>query len=302
MRRWLLLCVPVLLGASIMALGHAPLARSGVQLAACVFGLAAYFILTRAPWQFSRGAVRWVGCAAAGVVALTLARSGIQGVQRWHDVGPLLVQPSALLTPALLVLAAAEQVRRPLVAHGLLGLVQVVHLLQPDAGQATALGLGGAVLAGSVAQPRLKLLVASLYLTSGAAAWLAPDPLPPAAFVEDIVSRAFALTPVVGVVALVSLGLLVVAPLSGASAERTSRGAAWALATYFAGSLLGPCFGEFPVPLLGFGSSPLVGAFLGLAALRLLETPQYARTRPPRAGAARSRRRPSAPLELTAAG
>lgn len=48
----------------------------------------------------------------------------------------------------------------------------------------------------------------------------------------------------------------------------TARGAAFGLAAYFAGSLVAPCFGEFPVPLLGFGSSPLVGAFLGLAALR----------------------------------
>jgi hypothetical protein len=35
-------------------------------------------------------------------------------------------------------------------------------------------------------------------------------------------------------------------------------------------SLVVPVFGEFPVPLLGFGPSPAVGAFLGLAVLERL--------------------------------
>ena len=55
-----------------------------------------------------------------------------------------------------------------------------------------------------------------------------------------------------------------------------------ALVGYFTGALVAARIGEFPVPLLGFGASPTVGAFLGLAALRrlqLVHVPQLADAR-----------------------
>ena len=40
-----------------------------------------------------------------------------------------------------------------------------------------------------------------------------------------------------------------------------------ALTAYFVALAVVPCVGEFPVPLLGFGASPVIGAFVGLATL-----------------------------------
>lgn len=265
------MCFPALVGASIMIGSDAPLARWGVQLSACVLGLAVFLVVTRAAWRPSRALALGSIVATAAFVAWTLTAPGIDGVQRWHAVGPLLVHPSALLTPVLVVFTARAQVRRPLAAHGVLWVLQGVHLVQPDAGQATALGLAGAALALVGLSGRSRALWVGAYLASAALAWLRPDPLPPAAFVEDIVPRAFALAPAMGVVALAALGLFVVSPLVGLAKEPTARVAALGLASYFGGSVVAPCFGEFPVPLLGFGSSPMVGAFLGLAALQRLQ-------------------------------
>lgn len=39
---------------------------------------------------------------------------------------------------------------------------------------------------------------------------------------------------------------------------------AWALACYFLTCLLAPFLGNFPVPLLGYGASPIIGYFLAL--------------------------------------
>src|SRR5262249_49798550 len=92
---------------------------------------------------------------------------------------------------------------------------------------------------------------------------------PGAPFVEDIVGRAFQMSPFVGVLALCSFvpaclgayGLGRAAP-SDSSATVAARGA---LTVYFVAAALVPLVGEFPVPLLGFGASSIVGAFLGLA-------------------------------------
>jgi cell division protein FtsW (lipid II flippase) len=208
------------------------------------------------------------------VIAVTLLSPGLSGMHRWHGAGTLLVHPSALLAPALLVLAAAQITVRPLFAHGLLATLQVVHILQPDAGQATAFG-AAAIALGVMSHVRRWAGVLVLgYAASVVAAWMRPDPLPPAPFVEDIVMRAFAFSPLVGVVAVASFVPFVLAPrLTAHRAARCgqSRAAEVSLIAYFAGTLVAPVFGEFPVPLLGFGPSPVVGAFLGLAALQRLE-------------------------------
>jgi hypothetical protein len=182
-----------------------------------------------------------------------------------------------------------------------LWVLQSVHLVQPDAGQATALGLAGAALAAVGLSGRPRALWVGAYLASAALAWLRPDPLPPAAFVEDIVLCAFALAPVMGAIALAALGLLVVSPLVGLAKEPTARVAAIGLASYFGGSLVAPCFGEFPVPLLGFGSSPLVGAFLGLAALQRLQGSSSA-ARDPALTKSKCERSVTKPLELASLG
>lgn len=270
--RWLLPCAPVLAGTSIMVGSNAPVARWGVHVAAGALGLAAYLTVTRVQRQLPWIAALWGAVATVSVVAATLAATGIDGVQRWYEVGPLLVHPSALVTPALLVFFAETQARRPFVAYGLLMVLQVAHFLQPDAGQATALGLGAATIAVGGLRGWLRAVLAGSSLVSVVPAWFCHDPLPPVAFVEDIVLRAFALAPAVGVTALASLALLLLAPLVGKHSRASQRGAPAGLAAYFAGSLIATYFGEFPVPLLGFGSSPLVGAFLGLAALQRLAT------------------------------
>src|SRR5688500_3935836 len=273
-----------------MLAGGASSARWGVHLGACVLGPALYLILTTASWRLSRTLALAAAYVGAAAVASTLVSSGIDGVQRWHDVGPLRVHVSGLLMPPLLVFAAGELTRRPLAPHLLLLGAQAVHLLQPDAGQATALACGTLALVAAAPQQPNKALLLCVYAISGALAWFRRDDLPPVAFVEDILALSFVLAPVVRVLALVSLALFVLvvdilggaftlasvvavlalvtsvlfvlAPLLGARSMQFALTAAAALAGYFAVSLVAPRFGEFPVPLLEFGTSPTLGAFL----------------------------------------
>ncbi len=96
------------------------------------------------------------------------------------------------LSPMILVGAAALSARgRGAWAWALLLAAQVVHSLQPDAGQATALAVGGAVLLFAGAHRiSMRVGVAAVLAALAAWAWGKSDPLPEVPIVEGIVGLA----------------------------------------------------------------------------------------------------------------
>jgi hypothetical protein len=265
----ILLCLPVVTGALVMWLGDAPAARLLTHVAAGAIGALAYAGMRRTS-RLSSGALVAAAAVALLAIVATLAAPGLQEVHRWLAIGSLRIHPSALLVPPLMVLGACRLHERPRTVAALLLSIQAIHLLQPDAGQATALAAATVVALLGTSRSMLSLACAVTSVALAGATWLRPDPLPPAPFVEDIVARAFAIGPVLGTLALVSLVAAVLAPLveSRGATGPLPNVAATALTVYFAAALLVAAVGNFPVPLLGFGSSPVLGAFLGLGALR----------------------------------
>lgn len=261
---WLLL-LPIAVGAGVMGAAGAPPTRFVVQAASGVAGALLGLAIARIPRL-----PRWVVAALAILGALSIAAplvagAGVEGVHRWVELGAFRVHPSMLLTPALLVFAASTLERRPWVAHALLLALQVAHALAPDAGQTTALGVAAIALTLAGDPPRRWMT--PVYAATIAIGWLPPDPLGAAPFVEDILARAFALSPFVGVVAVAAMGSSALAPLVALrSASPLERATAASLTAYFVALAVVPCLGQFPVPLLGFGASPVIGAFVGLAA------------------------------------
>lgn len=281
--------VPLVTGVAIMIAAGAPRSRWGSQLVAGTLGVVAYFAARAVPRPKSAHPVTTAVLLMLGILAATLAGGGMEGVRRWIRLGPLLLHSSALFAPLLLVLAGRHVDVRPRSTIAALALAQAVHVAQPDAGQATAFGAATLVLLlGKRSQigARTAALAAVLAAASIALAWTRPDPLAPAPFVEDIVQRAFGLGPAHGIVALASLVPLVLAPLlarnTGAIVSPISPSVSEraVLMTYLTCSLAVVLAGEFPVPLLGFGASPVVGTFLGLGALQRNEGMDLA-NRPP---------------------
>lgn len=110
---------------------------------------------------FSRDIVRFAAYPAYGVVLLLLLAVEVigafgGGAQRWIDLGPILLQPSELMKPAIVLVLARFYATLPsglvttwraLVPPGLLvGVPMALVLLQPDLGTALAIGFGGAVV------------------------------------------------------------------------------------------------------------------------------------------------------------
>ena len=206
--------------------------------------------------------------APVGLLA-SLANPGQIGVHRWLDLGPVQANAAALLLPVFVV-AMASFVHDARWIWFAYAVCAVVLILQPDASQATALAAAGLVIVARLPVARVVRISAVVLVSSGAVvAWLRPDPLTPVAEVEGIIGLAYGLSPLIAIVAVVSLGGATLAPMMTATRPERSvvRTAALALSAYFVLSALTPLFGAFPVPLVGISMSPVVGFWLGAGLL-----------------------------------
>jgi len=127
----------------------------------------------------------------------------------------------------------------------------ILLALQPDASQAVA--FAGALIVTAIASGRF-WFAASLAVVA-ALSFVRPDTLAPVPEVEGIIALA---TPLQAAIAVLALAGTVVAPLLFRS---------YSLTIYLALCALAPLFGAFPVPLVGMGVSPILGAWLGFGAL-----------------------------------
>jgi hypothetical protein len=209
-----------------------------------------------------------------GALVATLLAPGMDGVHRWVRVGPVRVHPAALLLP--LVLVALERLARVrgwwVAALWAVGVVSGL-CLQPDAAQATAFAAASGVLLRPGARrsvPR-SIAVVSLPVIAGLS-WLRRDPLAPVPHVEEIIGLAGTLWTGGTVAAIASLLLLPVPffLIGRGVGQRTGL----ALGAYVSVTCLAAFVGNFPVPVMGYGISPIIGYLLGAGAFLRMASPR----------------------------
>lgn len=213
---------------------------------AVVVGAAAFFTMAQLPM------VRVVRVfAVVGLLLLvgSLLVPGLDGVHRWLRLGPLQLHVSSAWLPWWCALLLDDDRRWRARGAAIVVCVQLLHALQPDAAQATAL----AVVVAALRRPLWLLLVLVL---GAACAWGQPDPLLPVAHVEhihELINNA-GLAPFAAVAAAV----LLAAPFrSSTSPPRLfARGAALTLLTSWALTFL---VGAFPCAVFGAGAGAVLG-------------------------------------------
>lgn len=183
----------------------------------------------------------WPLLAIAGIAA-TFLSPGTSGVHRWIAVGVRFNAAELLLPSALVALDS-----RVLLSFALL----ILLALQPDASQAIA--FAGAFIVTAIATKRF--WIAALLAAVAALSFLRPDTLAPVLEVEGIIGLA---TPLQAALAILALAGTALAPLLVRS---------YNLTVYLTLCALAPLFGAFPVPLVGMGASPILGAWLGFGVL-----------------------------------
>ncbi len=255
--------LPALLVGAVAMLA-ADVAAGRVAANVAFFGLGGLLVAgaRRASWRPEAPAA----CVLGGVLLATLLMPGVDGVRRWIDAGPLSINVSMLVTPLLLVVLAQLLDREhTLSAIGLATGVQVIHLLQPDAGQGAAFAAGATLLLllGVRRTSALEFGGAAGLLALAIATFTRPDPLEPIPEVEGIVGLAGDAALPLGVLAVLTCVLLAAplaraASLSRRSHDRLVRAGQAGLCAYVVVQLLAPIALHVPVPVMGYGAATVL--------------------------------------------
>ena len=255
------------LGAAVCALSGVSAASWGRNLAAWLVGAVIAAALAAAGRRIvSPGAALAVAGLAVAGLAASFFNPAQEGVHRWIDAGPLHVNIAMVVLPSLSVVLAAAEDRRAIWGAAVAALILLVA--QPDASQTTTLA-AVLILVAAVRAPG-RGVKAGLILFAGlaaAAAWMRPDPLQPVAEVEEIVGLAFQISPLIGGLALILLAVFTAVPAALTQPDARLKLAGAALSLCLAAWAVTPLFGAFPVPLVGVGMSPILGAWLGVGLL-----------------------------------
>ncbi|HSW28203.1 MAG TPA: hypothetical protein VLH75_01805 [Longimicrobiales bacterium] len=243
------------------------------NLAAMLLGvlMAAAALTRRRVASVGRGSPGWVVPVGLALLATTLLAPGAEGVHRWLPLGPLRLHAGALVLPPLLVVLAEAPWT---VSVATASTALLVLLLQPDAAQAASFCAGWIVLAAARRErgsPGVILASAAV----AAASLFRPDPLGSVPHVEGILGLAAAQGQLMAGAGLISLAAL---PLGFMLFVERPLGLA--LAAYTAGALGAAWLGNYPVPMLGYGVSPILGYYFAVAAGA---APHPARVPPPEA-------------------
>ena len=135
--------------------------------------------------------------------------------------------------------------------------------LQPDASQLTAFIIPMIILIWSKTNNKFfRYSILGLLSILAINSWIFLDGLPPVSYVEEIVS----LVANMGIIWLV-LGIisLVILPLPFILfPSKNSKLLSICIGIYFIIILMSTIFGNFPVPLMGYGVSPIIGYFISI--------------------------------------
>ena len=263
------------MGIAYLVMAGAPLRYPVVNAVALLLGLVALRALTGAMERTSRSTGYLLLALASSQLMTALIGASADGASRWIWIGPLSVQVSLLVMPAMIVLFA----RNPTTLGSFAVSVAAAGLaLQPDRAMAGVLAFSMAVLA--VARPGRSSLAAVVAAIIGFAAAMAqPDALPAVPFVDRILFTAFDIHMLAGAAVLVGSLLLLVPAIAGWRSDPARRHVYLVFGAVWLGCIVAAVVGNYPTPVVGYGGSAILGYLLSLACIP-------AQVRSVRAGAA----------------
>jgi hypothetical protein len=253
----------VMLGIAYMAIAGAPTRYLAINVGALGVGLTMLALLGR----IVVAGRLWAGGAnvamAGALLATALLGAEVEGAARWVSLGGLVIQPSLILLPAMLV--AFSRTRTVPATAGIVGAAAAMAL-QPDRAMAGMLALCLAVLA--VMRRDRHVTVALVAGVTGFAATLArADTLPAAPYVDQVLYSSFDVHAAAGVAVLAGSALLLVPALVGWSRDAGNRTTYAAFGTVWFAAITAAALGNYPTPIVGYGGSAIIGYALSLLAL-----------------------------------
>lgn len=210
---------------------------------------------------------------ALGLVLLLTAALGgeASGARRWMSLGDVVLQPSLIGLPFLLV--GFARTRNILTATGVI-LAAAALACQPDAAMA---GATVAALAAAALTKRDKISLAVLTAVSACfvVTLMRPSEAPAAQFVDGVFRTALSTGSLAGLAVWLGALLLLLPSLLGLARDREAVAAQAAFGATWLAIMAAAFAGNYPTPVVAYGGSAIVGYLLSTLAL-----PRESRARP----------------------
>jgi cell division protein FtsW (lipid II flippase) len=233
-----------------------------LHVAAAVFGVLLFALMRYLASPASAHAWHVMTIGSFTAILLTFSSDGLDGVYRWVSIGGFGLHMSAIVAPIIIACVATAPGRHLAVATAVM--TAMVLALQPDAAQASSFAAACAVILLELKfmwRERIGGLVA---LTACSIVSLVrADPLKPVRHVEGILGVVAERGPAWAMLATFALLLLPIPYFLFWGRRRQS--VALALGVYVTLITLAPTWGTFPVPVMGYGVSPILGYCIALA-------------------------------------
>ncbi len=263
MRKLFLIPLPaIIMGSLAMYINDVSINIWGQNILGLVIAVLLSHLISRKPKIISN---RFAVPISIILLLLTFLDPGLEGVHRWISIGPVRLYIASIVLPIFFIglwriLKTTNWWILAIISIG----VSLLLALQPDASQTTAFIIPMAIILFSKANNNyfrysvLGMLSLIIIFT-----WIYLDNLPPVAYVEDIVRMVSKMGTVwfaLGITSLVILPLpFILFP------PQNSKLLSICLGIYFIVVLTSTLFGNFPVPLMGYGISPILGYFIAIA-------------------------------------
>jgi cell division protein FtsW (lipid II flippase) len=260
----LLMAVPsIIIGVIAMYSNKVTLAIFGQNIFYLVLaGIISYIVLLKKSKVKDNTSTNTITIIVAVILLfLTFISSGIEGVHRWISVGPIKFYVAVIVLPIIIIdLWKLLQIREWGFSATITIVVSILLALQPDASMLAAFAIPMIILLwnkinNNIFRTCIVVLLSALIIIS----WVFLDGLPPVSYVENIVSLVAnmgILWLTLGVISLVILPL----PFIFFSPPKY-RLLSVSIGMYFIIILISTLFGNFPVPLMGYGVSPIINIY-----------------------------------------
>lgn len=210
----------------------------------------------------------WVGVVSIILIlvlyALTFLDLGIEQVHRWLSLGPLSIHISSIFAPLLIrELWTLKENKNDVLVAVFTILAAFLLVLQPDASQLTAFAIPMMMILFYKKNNRIYAysligVLSVLVITS----WIFLDTLPPVTYVEEILALVMDMGLIWSILGILSLILI---PLPFFLFPMPNRKVvSRCLGLYFAIVIITTFFGNFPVPVMGYGISPIIGYLMAI--------------------------------------
>ncbi|MFM5950120.1 MAG: hypothetical protein ACKOPM_12995, partial [Novosphingobium sp.] len=246
------------LGGAFMLMAGAPAQYLVVNASALAIGLLLLSAVNQSAGKVRLPSGLWTLSMAGLLLATAMFGTQASGAARWIAVSGLHIQPSFIVLPAMLIGLSYD---RSILATIGIALAAVAIAMQPDRAMAGVLFAGIAVTAAFVRERRT-FLVLAISAAGFVSTLLRSDPLPAAAFVDQILGFAFNVHIAAGLAITLGLSLLIVPAVLGWRSDSEHRHIYATFGAVWAAAILASALGNYPTPVVGYSGAAVLGYVL----------------------------------------